>query len=115
MRVLLGVAAAAAVAGCAANPQQTTVQLSSIDPKFTSAECVSIRERARTYDDKVGERVAIGLAAGLLLGPFGIPIAVAADASQNEEREALNREVEARCMSNPPPRAPRPAPTPRTD
>jgi hypothetical protein len=53
------------------------------------------------YDDKVGSRVAIGLASGLLLGPFGIPIAVAADANQNAEREAWNKEIHLRCSSKP--------------
>lgn len=92
-----------------AKPQQTTMQLSTIDPKVNSPECLAIREKALTYDDRVGERVAIGIAAGLLLGPFGLPIAAGVDAAQNKEREAFNREIELRCMTNPPPRPKREA------
>lgn len=91
------------VAGCASKPQQTAMQLTTSDPKFNSPECLDIRSKALTYDDKVGERFAVGLVSGLLLGPFGIPIAVAADANQNEERKAFNREIQLRCMTNPPP------------
>lgn len=113
-QLLLGVAAASALAfvlsGCAQKPQQTTMQLSTVDPKFNSPECLSIREKALTYDDKVGERVAIGLVSGLLLGPFGLPIAASADHAQNQEREAFNREIELRCITNPPPRKKDPDP-----
>ncbi len=103
-RIFATVCIAVVLGACAAKPQQTAMQLSTIDPKFNSPECLSIREKALTYNDKVGERMAIGLMSGLLLGPFGIPIAASADAAQNQEREAFNREIELRCMTNPPPR-----------
>ena len=111
MKALFVAASALLLAGCAAKPQQTMLDLSSADPKFKSAECVDIRNRALEYDDKIGTRMAIGFASGLLLGPFGLPIAASADAAQNTEREAFNRELQIRCMTNPPPR---PAPPPPT-
>jgi hypothetical protein len=91
----------AMIAACAAKPQQFTGQLDHSDPKYKSKDCSDIRLKALEYDDKVGSRVAIGLATGLLLGPFGIPIAAAADANQNAEREAWNREIHLRCSSKP--------------
>jgi hypothetical protein len=73
------------------------------DPKYDTAECKEIRLRALSYDDKVGERVAVGFASGLLLGPFGLPIAAAADAERNQARQAFSREVHERCSSAPMP------------
>lgn len=112
-RFALLAAAALTCAGCAvaAKPQATIHTISPADPKFSSPECLDIRNRALVYDDKVGERVAVGIASGLFLGVFGLPIAAAADAAQNQEREAFNREIELRCMTNPPKRED-PAPMP---
>lgn len=98
---IIGVSASVLV-GCAARPQMTTRQLSADDPKFNSPECLDIRARALSYNDRVGERLAVGVVSGLLLGPFGIPIAAAADIQQNQERETFNREIALRCMTNPP-------------
>ncbi len=107
------------VAGCASKPQQFTGQLDQADKKYNSKECADIRLKALEYDDRVGSRVAIGLATGLLLGPFGLPIAASADASQNAEREAWNREIHLRCSSKPLPASLTPAkpnePALRTD
>lgn len=74
------------------------------DPKWDTQECKDIRLAAVSYNDKVGSRVAIGLASGLLLGPFGIPIAIAADANQDEVRKGFNREIHLRCSSQPLPK-----------
>lgn len=107
-----------ALAGCASKPQHFTGQLDTSDVKYKTKECSDIRLKALDYDDKVGTRVAIGLASGLLLGPFGLPIAVAADANQNSEREAWNREIHQRCSSKPLPEAldpnRKPPPPPQT-
>lgn len=113
--VVLGVALVCAGCSVAAKPQTTIHTISPADPKFSSPECLDIRNRALVYDDKVGERAVIGIASGLLLGVFGLPIAAAADAAQNQEREAFNREIELRCMTNPPKREPPPAPAPVTN
>ena len=110
MRYLVTVLLAATLAGCAARPQQTLGTLNTTDPRFDTPECREIRLRALQYDDRVGERLAVGVVSGLLLGPFGLPIAAAADARQDEERQAFNREIQLRCVTP----AARPAPPPPT-
>jgi hypothetical protein len=97
--VFCAVLMALCVSACSSRPQQTLGQLNTTDPKFNSPECLDIRARALTYDDKIGERAAIGFAAGLLLGPFGLPIAASMDAKQDEERMVFNREITMRCRT----------------
>lgn len=75
------------VSGCAANPKEAALSLKTEDPKFASDDCRFIRNKVLDYDDKVGQRAVEGLALGLFLGPFGIPIAAGIDADQNKERE----------------------------
>ena len=53
-----------------------------------------------TYNDRVGGRIGLGMAAGILLGPFGIPLAIGAENSQNEERKVWSREVHLACSSD---------------
>ncbi|TVR07017.1 MAG: hypothetical protein EA385_14110 [Salinarimonadaceae bacterium] len=101
MRLIGIVAAALCVGACAQNPRLTSLELSVEDPKYASEECVYVRNRVLEYDDRVGSRMAIGLVSGLLLGPFGIPIAMAADANQNTEREHINAELQRRCVTAP--------------
>jgi hypothetical protein len=71
------------------------------DPQYSSRECLDARNIAMQYDDKVISRMGIGLGLGLLLGPFGLPLAVMADMNQNEKREYLNKEIEKRCKTQP--------------
>ena len=89
------------LAACQTTPSKYAATLPETDPKFNSPECKAMRQKALTYDDKIGGRVAIGLGAGLLLGPFGIPIAAAADANQNQIRKDWNREMHLACSSKP--------------
>lgn len=89
------------VSACASNPQQTVMTLDERDPQYTSRECLDARNIAMQYDDKVISRMGIGLGLGLLLGPFGLPLAVMADMNQNEKREYLNKEIEKRCKTQP--------------
>jgi hypothetical protein len=77
------------------------LELDERDPKFESASCLDARNIAIKYDDKVLARMGTGLALGLFLGPFGIPLAVAADVNQNKEREYLNKEIDRRCKTQP--------------
>jgi hypothetical protein len=99
MKYALGAVLALAVGGCSSTPQQTLTKLDHRDQKFASAECSDIRARAVHYDDKVAERAVTGLALGLFLGPFGLPFAAAADASQEEQRKGFNREITLRCVT----------------
>lgn len=94
------VALAIALAGCAAQPQQTVVQLDTNAPKYASDECRAARQTALAYDDNAGTRIGAGLALGILLGPFGIPLAMAMDASQNDKRQAINTELVKHCGGN---------------
>lgn len=89
------------IAGCVSQPANYATTLSTQDPKWETPECREIRLAALNYDDKVGQRMAIGLASGLLLGPFGLPLAAAADANQNEQRRLFAREMHMRCSSLP--------------
>jgi hypothetical protein len=89
------------LAGCVTQPANYATTLSMQDPKFESEDCKQIRVAALGYDDKVGQRAMIGMASGLILGPFGIPLAAAADANQNEQRRLFAREIHLRCSSLP--------------
>lgn len=100
MRVFTAVALAACLSGCAAaTPQKTVATLSMSDPKFNTPECSDIRARAVGYDDKVAERAMTGMALGLFLGPFGLPMAAAADKAQDDQRAGFNREITLRCIT----------------
>lgn len=100
MRKFYVIALAIGLGGCAAAPPQKTVStLSMSDPKFNSPECSDIRARAVGYDDKVAERAMTGMALGLFLGPLGIPMAAAADKSQDDQRRGFNREITLRCVT----------------
>lgn len=98
MRIGLVVALAISLSGCAAaTPQKTVSTLSMSDPKFNSPDCNDIRARAVGYDDKVAEMT--GMALGLFLGPFGLPMAAATDKAQDDVRRGFNREITLRCIT----------------
>jgi len=87
-----------ALTGCATvQPQQAVGQLNPQSPKYESVECRNARQTAMAYDDNVTGRVGLGLGLGILLGPFGIPLAIAADANQAEKREAVMAELKKHC------------------
>jgi len=90
--------------GCTSTPDKYAASLPQDDPKYNSKECKDIRLKALEFDNKTGSRVAIGVGAGLLLGPFGIPIAAAADAEREDARKLFAREIHMRCSSKPLPK-----------
>jgi len=92
------------LAGCTSTPDKYAAQLPQDDPKYNTQECKDIRLKALDFNNKIGSRVAIGLASGLLLGPFGLPISIAADAEREEARKTFAREVHLRCSSKPLPK-----------
>jgi hypothetical protein len=79
-----------ALTGCATveAPHSVVQQLNSATPKYQSSACRQARQAALIYDEKSGERIGLGVGLGLLLGPVGLPLAMAADASQAEKRKA---------------------------
>ncbi|MDX0487228.1 hypothetical protein GOL41_17150 [Sinorhizobium medicae] len=121
MRIFMIAAVGLVLAGCTTTPDRYAAQLPHDDPKYNTAECKEIRLKALEFDNKVGSRMAIGIASGLLLGPFGIPIAAAADAEREDARRLFAREVHLRCSSKPlpknleikPPAKPKPGRTER--
>ena len=91
--------AALALGACASTPQKRISQLDERDPKYASQECLDARNIALKYDDKTLSRMGTGVGLGLLLGPFGIPLAGVADMSQNDKRALINKEIERRCVT----------------
>ncbi len=84
--------------GCATvTPQQAVNQLDQKAEKYETQECRSARQIALSYDDNVSGRMGLGLGLGLLLGPFGIPLAAMADASQADKRNAVLAELKKHC------------------
>jgi len=99
MRLVIASLSIALLAGCAATvtPQQAVNQLDQKAEKYDTQECRSARQIALTYDDNVGGRMALGLGLGLFLGPFGLPFAFMADASQADKRNAVLAELKKHC------------------
>jgi hypothetical protein len=88
------------LSGCATprvTPQQAVNQLENNTEKYETTECRNARQMAMTYDDNVGGRIGIGMGLGLLMGPFGIPMAAAVDKNQNDKREAVITELKKHC------------------
>lgn len=88
-----------ALAGCATveQPHSVVQQLNSATPKYQSSACRQARQAALIYDENVGERVGLGVGLGLFLGPLGLPLAMAADASQAEKRKAMVSQLREAC------------------
>lgn len=97
MKAVAMIGVVAMLAGCAASPQQHVTQLDTRGEKYDTAECRAARQVAMGYDDNVGSRVGVGLALGLFLGPFGIPVAMAVDGSQASKRSAAVTELKKHC------------------
>lgn len=88
------------LSGCATprvTPQQAVNQLENNTEKYETTECRNARQMAMNYDDNVGGRIGIGMGLGLLMGPFGIPMAAAVDKNQNDKREAVITELKKHC------------------
>lgn len=95
---LVVIVAVLGLAGCATvQPQQAVNQLDPRSERFNTQDCRQARQIAMSYDDNVGGRMGLGLGLGLLLGPFGLPFAIMADASQAEKRNAVLAELKKHC------------------
>ena len=87
----------ALLSACATSPHQAVQDLDPKAERYSTQECAQARQIALTYDDNVGGRVGLGLGLGLLLGPFGLPFAFAADASQAGKRNAVLAQLKTHC------------------
>lgn len=92
----------AAVAGCTTTPSNYAATLSTQDPKWQSKQCEQVRTKALAYETK--EKETRKLAPGLLLGPYGIGIALAIKEHQQKQRKLLARELHLQCSSQPLPK-----------
>ena len=100
MKAIVVAISALSLVGCATvtvTPQQAVNQLDQRSERYDTQECRNARQIALTYDDNVTGRMGLGLGLGLLLGPFGIPLAAMADASQADKRNAVLGELKKHC------------------
>lgn len=104
MKKLVIVALALSLASCTATPDKYAASLPENDPKYNTQECRDIRKAALEFDNKTGQRMAVGLAGGLLLGVFFLPFAAASDAEREDARKLFAREIHMRCSSKPLPK-----------
>jgi hypothetical protein len=92
----------ALVSGCAASPTKYAATLSTKDPKWRSKQCQQVRSTALAFEAK--EKETRKLAPGLLLGPYGIGIALAIKEHQDKQRRQIARDMHMRCSSQPLPK-----------
>jgi hypothetical protein len=100
--VVLIASVVVAVTGCATvQPQQAVQSLDTSSPRYEMQDCRQARQIAMEYDDNVAGRVGVGLGLGLLLGPLGVPLAIAVDANQANKRNAVLEELKRHCEGEP--------------
>jgi hypothetical protein len=88
-----------AVAGCTTQPAEHAAKFSTQDPKWRSPECARAREAASTYE--ASEKKTMSMSAGLLLGPYGLGIAMAGKQHQAKMRKQFARDMHLKCSSQP--------------
>lgn len=92
---------AIATAGCETVPAEYATALSSQDPKWQTTQCQQMRAAAARYDADVPN--TFPLHQGVLLGPYGIGIAVAGMEHREKKRKEFVREMHLQCSSQPVP------------
>ncbi len=97
--ILLATMTALAVSGCTTPPAEYAATLSTQDPKWQSPQCQQIRAEAINYE--AGEKQTLSIPAGLLLGPYGLGIALAGKEHQEKKRKQFAREMQMQCSSLP--------------
>ncbi|GAA2825394.1 hypothetical protein EDC40_11116 [Aminobacter aminovorans] len=88
-----------AVAGCTTQPAEHANTFSTLDPKWRSAECAKAREAASNHE--ASEKKTMSYSAGLLLGPYGLGIAMAGKQHQAKMRKQFARDMHLKCSSQP--------------
>ncbi|MCT7374105.1 hypothetical protein N5A92_03555 [Chelativorans sp. EGI FJ00035] len=99
---ILATIAVLAIAGCTTAPAEYAAALSPQDPKWPSPECEQIRAAALNYE--AGQRKPLNMGAALLLGPYGLGIAMAGREHQEKQRKLFTRDMHTRCSSLPLPK-----------
>ncbi len=87
--------------GCVTSPKQTVLNLDTTDRRWTSRKCVAAREQVYQWDDQHGLKTVVGVAGNLVVPFAGTAGSLAITAGQRREREALNRQVLAACVTPP--------------
>lgn len=100
---------AIALTGCQTVPGDYAASLSQQDPKWQTEECQQIQAEAAGYDDT--ESNVAPMSTSLLLGPYGVGIALAGMEHREEQRKQLARDVHLRCSSLPVPSSLAPKPS----
>lgn len=93
---------AALISGCATSPTNYAATLSTKDPKWRSKQCQQVRATALAFEAK--EKETRKLAPGLLLGPYGLGLALAIKEHQDKQRKQIARDMHLRCSSQPLPK-----------
>ncbi len=94
----------AALAGCKTTvPTEYASTLSPNDPRWQSESCRRMRADAARYD--VDPADTFTLSKGILLGPYGVGIAVAGMEHREKQRREFARELHLQCSSRPLPKA----------
>lgn len=99
----LATVAMLAVAGCTTPPAEYAAALSTQDPKWQSPQCEQMRAAAMNYE--AGEKRTLSIPASLLLGPYGLGIAIAGKEHQEKKRKLLARDIHMQCSSLPLPKS----------
>jgi hypothetical protein len=102
LRTLLAVGAIAVLtAGCATAPRQTVSELDRGDPEYASRDCRQARAAATNFEEHKEGRIAIAVAGNLVVPFAGSAAALAMSKLKNDERQKLNQQVRAACISDP--------------
>nr|WMC97916.1 hypothetical protein RAR13_04165 [Aminobacter aminovorans] len=96
---LLAAVTMLAVAGCASQPADYATTLSAKDPKWRSADCT--KARAEAANNAAQEKETLSVSAGLLLGPYGLGIAMAGKEHRAKMRKKFARDMHLKCSSKP--------------
>jgi len=94
----------AALAACSKTvPSEYASTLSPADPKWQSEACRQMRADAARHDVDPDDTFTLGK--GVLLGPYGIGIAVAGMEHRENKRREFARDLHLQCSSQPVPQA----------
>lgn len=92
------------LAGCSRTvPTEYAATLSPHDPKWQSESCQRMRAEAARHDVDPDDTFTLGK--GVLLGPYGIGIAVAGMEHRENKRREFARDLHLQCSSQPLPSA----------